>query len=41
MTTVQMMKHHTGETPSPDTVILTHKLTREYVMGADGQWQRK
>ena len=30
-----MMTHHTGETPSPDTVILTHKLTREYHMGAE------
>jgi putative ABC transport system ATP-binding protein len=29
------MTHHTGERPSPDTVILTHKLTREYHMGAE------
>jgi putative ABC transport system ATP-binding protein len=35
MTQAQAMAHHTGETPSPDTVILTHKLTREYVMGAE------
>jgi putative ABC transport system ATP-binding protein len=35
MTQAQAMTHHTGETPSPDTVILTHKLTREYVMGAE------
>jgi putative ABC transport system ATP-binding protein len=25
----------TGDTPTPDTVILTHHLTREYVMGAE------
>ena len=25
----------TGDTPTPDTVILTHNLTREYVMGAE------
>jgi putative ABC transport system ATP-binding protein len=35
MTQAQAITHHTGETPSPDTVILTHKLTREYHMGAE------
>jgi putative ABC transport system ATP-binding protein len=29
------MPFRTGETPTPDVVILTHKLTREYVMGAE------
>ena len=29
------MAFRTGETPSPDIVILTHRLTREYVMGAE------
>jgi len=29
------MSFHTGDTPTPDIVILTHKLTREYVMGAE------
>jgi putative ABC transport system ATP-binding protein len=27
--------HRTGETPLPDVVILTHKLTRDYAMGAE------
>ena len=35
MTNAQAVTHRTGETPSPDTVILTHKLTREYHMGAE------
>ncbi|HXM37084.1 MAG TPA: ABC transporter ATP-binding protein [Gemmatimonadales bacterium] len=35
MTQAQAMSFHTGDTPTPDTVILTHKLTREYVMGAE------
>ena len=35
MTHAQAVTHRTGETPSPDTVILTHKLTREYHMGAE------
>ena len=26
---------HTGDTPLPDTVILTHKLTRDYDMGGE------
>ena len=26
---------HTGDTPQPDIIILTHKLAREYVMGAE------
>ena len=29
------MTFRTGETPSPDIVILTHSLTREYVMGTE------
>jgi len=29
------MSFRTGDTPTPDIVILTHKLTREYVMGAE------
>ena len=35
MTATQVMPFRTGETPMPDVVILTHKLTREYVMGAE------
>ena len=35
MTTAQAAMFHTGDTPTPDTVILTHHLTREYVMGAE------
>jgi putative ABC transport system ATP-binding protein len=35
VTHAQTLTHRTGETPSPDTVILTHKLTREYHMGAE------
>ena len=29
------MKFHTGDTPLPDIVILTHHLTREYDMGSE------
>ncbi|MGH7531501.1 MAG: ABC transporter ATP-binding protein [Gemmatimonadales bacterium] len=29
------MLFRTGDTPTPDIVILTHKLTREYAMGAE------
>ena len=32
---VQHMDFNTGDTPQPDIVILTHKLTREYEMGAE------
>ena len=35
MTATQAMLFRTGDTPTPDTVILTHHLTREYVMGAE------
>ena len=35
MTQAQATTFHTGDTPTPDIVILTHKLTREYVMGAE------
>ena len=35
MTATQVIPFRTGETPSPDVVILTHRLTREYVMGAE------
>ena len=35
MTTTQALLFRTGDTPTPDTVILTHHLTREYVMGAE------
>jgi putative ABC transport system ATP-binding protein len=35
VTATQAMSFRTGETPSPDIVILTHRLTREYVMGAE------
>ena len=35
MTATQVTAFRTGETPTPDIVILTHKLTREYVMGAE------
>ena len=33
MSTVQMFR--TGDTPRPDVIILTHKLTREYDMGSE------
>ena len=35
MTATQAMSFTTGDTPTPDIVILTHSLTREYVMGAE------
>ena len=35
MTATHVIPFRTGETPTPDIVILTHKLTREYVMGAE------
>ena len=35
MTAAQTMTFRTGDTPTPDIVILTHHLTREYVMGAE------
>jgi putative ABC transport system ATP-binding protein len=35
MTATQAMTFHTGDTPTPDIVILTHNLAREYVMGAE------
>ena len=33
MSTVQLFR--TGDTPPPDVIILTHKLTREYDMGSE------
>ena len=33
MSTVQLFR--TGDTPRPDVIILTHKLTREYDMGSE------
>ena len=35
MTLAQAMTFRTGDTPTPDIVILTHSLTREYQMGAE------
>jgi len=35
VTATQAMSFRTGDTPTPDIVILTHSLTREYVMGAE------
>ncbi len=35
MTTAQALTFRTGDTPTPDTVILTHHLAREYQMGAE------
>ena len=35
MTSAQAMSFRTGDTPTPDIVILTHHLAREYVMGAE------
>ena len=35
MTATQPMTFHTGDTPTPDIVILTHNLAREYIMGAE------
>jgi len=34
-TSVQPTAFRTGDTPLPDTVILTHKLTRDYDMGGE------
>jgi len=35
MTAPASMKFRTGETPHPDIVILTHRLTRDYDMGGE------
>ena len=35
MTAAAPMKFRTGDTPLPDIVILTHRLTREYDMGGE------
>jgi putative ABC transport system ATP-binding protein len=35
VTTVQPTTFRTGDTPLPDVVILTHKLTRDYDMGGE------
>jgi putative ABC transport system ATP-binding protein len=35
VTQAQTMSFRTGDTPTPDIVILTHHLTREYHMGAE------
>ena len=35
MTTAAPATFHTGDTPQPDVVILTHKLTRDYDMGGE------
>jgi putative ABC transport system ATP-binding protein len=35
MTSAQAMTFRTGDTPLPDIVILTHKLTRDYDMGGE------
>jgi putative ABC transport system ATP-binding protein len=35
VTAAQAMSFHTGDTPTPDIVILTHHLAREYQMGAE------
>ncbi len=35
MTAAAPMKFHTGDTPLPDIVILTHHITREYDMGSE------
>ena len=35
MTTAQALTFRTGDTPTPDIVILTHHLAREYHMGAE------
>ena len=35
MTAAQAMSFRTGDVPTPDIVILTHHLTREYQMGAE------
>jgi putative ABC transport system ATP-binding protein len=35
VTAAAPMKFHTGDTPLPDIVILTHHITREYDMGSE------
>jgi putative ABC transport system ATP-binding protein len=35
VTSTQQATFHTGDTPLPDVVILTHKLTREYDLGGE------
>ena len=35
MTSVELTPFRTGDTPLPDVVILTHKLTRDYDMGGE------
>ena len=35
MTSPQLMDFRTGDTPLPDIIILTHKLSRDYEMGAE------
>ncbi len=35
MTSVELTPFRTGDTPLPDIVILTHKLTRDYDMGGE------
>jgi putative ABC transport system ATP-binding protein len=35
VTSTQPTTFHTGDTPLPDVVILTHKLTREYDLGGE------
>ena len=35
MTSTQPTTFHTGDTPLPDVVILTHKLTRDYDIGGE------
>jgi len=35
MTSIELATFRTGETPRPDVVILTHKLTRDYDMGGE------
>ncbi len=35
MTATQAMSFNTGDTPTPDIVILTHNLSREYDMGGE------
>src|SRR5690242_8467881 len=35
MTSVELATFRTGDTPLPDVVILTHKLTRDYDMGGE------
>jgi len=35
VTVAQAIPFRTGETPQPDVIILTHRLTRDYAMGAE------